>query len=167
MLLPTLHLAAAALNIWRPETAWLVAQDFAEEHNEWKCWTLYRELCSVFAEDGENSSGGSRGQSRFRLPGSGDGDAFQKSVFQHNFHVLASWQPALWKGICVTVWTWSFQIPALLCIALWTQYTQVGVHTDQRLLNISSGASISLYRQVTWIWPGLCQQGRFCKLWGQ
>lgn len=44
----------------------------------------------MFAEDGENSSGGSHGESRFRLPGSGDGDAFQKSVFQHNSHVLAS-----------------------------------------------------------------------------
>lgn len=37
------------------------------------------------------------------------------------------------------------QIPALLCTALWTQYTKVGVHSDQHLLYISPSASISLY----------------------
>lgn len=99
----------------------------------------------MFAEDAERSSRGSRGENRFRLPGLGSSSAFQNSVFQHNSHILANWQPALWKGICVTVWTWSFQIPALLRAALWTQYTKVGLHSDQHLLYISPSASISLY----------------------
>lgn len=123
-----------------------------------------RGLHSVFAEDGEKGSWGRYEESRFSLPGSGAGDAFQKWIFQHNSHVLVSCQPALWKGIPVTQWTQSFQIPPLLCTALWTQYTEWGVHTDQSLLYFASGAPFSFYSKVTWIWPELSQQGRFCKL---
>lgn len=122
---------------------------------------------SVFSEAGESSSWSGRGESRFSLPDWSNGDAFQNSIFQHNSHILASWQPALWKGIHVTVWTRSFQIPSLLCTALYIQYTEVEVHTDRHLLYISSRASFSFYSQVTWIWPELSQQDRFRRLWGK
>lgn len=166
MLLPALRLAAAALHDWRPETALPIAREFSEEQKAWKFWTLDRGLRSVFAKDGESSSRDRHGKSRFSLSVSSNGDAFQNLVFQHNSHVLASWQPALWKAICATVWTRSFQIPSLLYTALWTRCTEVGVHTDQRLLYVSSGASFSFYSQLTWIWPELSQQGRFGNLWG-
>lgn len=142
------------------------AFEFSEEQKASKCLTLGRGLHSVFADHGENSFWGRHEESRFRLPGSGGGDAFQNSIFQHNSRVLVSCQPALWKGIPVVLWTQSFQIPSLLCTALRTQYTERGVHTDQPLLYFSSGASFSFYSKVTWIWPELWQQGRFCKLWG-
>lgn len=165
-LLPDLHLAAAAFHVWRPGTAFTIAYEFSKEQKAWKCWTLDRGLHSLFAKDGESSSSGSHGESRFSLPSSSDRDAFQDLVFQHSSHVLASWQPALWKGICAAVWTRSFHIPSLLCAALWTQYAEVGVHTDQHLSHISSGASFSFYSEVTSVWPELSQPGRFCKPWG-
>lgn len=62
MLLPALRLAAAALHVWRPETILTIAYEFAEEQKAWKCWTLDRELCSAFSDDGESSSKGSHGE---------------------------------------------------------------------------------------------------------
>lgn len=66
MLLPALRLAAAALHVWGPETALTIAYEFAEEQKAWKCWTLDRGLHSVFAEDGESSSGGSHGEEQIQ-----------------------------------------------------------------------------------------------------
>lgn len=80
-----------------------VAFEFSEEQKASKRLTSDRGLCSMFAEDDENSSWGGYEESRFSLPGSGGGDAFQNSIIQHSSHVLASCQPALWKGMCNSV----------------------------------------------------------------
>lgn len=130
-----------------------VAFEFSEEQKASKRLTSDRGLCSMSAEDGENSSWGGYEESRFSLPGSGGGDDFQNSIIQHSSHVLASCQPALWKGIRVTLWTRSFQISSLLSTSLWTQYPEQGVHTDQPFLYFSSGASFSFYSShlnLTW-----------------